>query len=133
MPFCPNCRFEYEEGITTCPDCNQKLVESLGDNVLPASDQIGPDDWIPLAQLTSQQHAEMIMECLQEKDIPSVLRSGVGHFGATGQMGPSSFAPAGGVYILFVPQDFVIVADREAGLIMGSDWEKSRLVDLDEG
>ena len=29
MPFCPKCRFEYVEGIETCPDCDLKLVPKL--------------------------------------------------------------------------------------------------------
>ena len=29
MPFCPNCRGEYEQGIEKCPDCRTTLVNSL--------------------------------------------------------------------------------------------------------
>lgn len=29
MPWCPNCKNEYVEGITICADCGAKLVESL--------------------------------------------------------------------------------------------------------
>jgi len=31
MPFCPKCKYEYVPGITTCPDCDLKLVEKLSD------------------------------------------------------------------------------------------------------
>jgi hypothetical protein len=27
--FCPNCRYEYKLGITTCPDCGADLVYKL--------------------------------------------------------------------------------------------------------
>lgn len=27
MPFCPNCEYEYIEGITICPDCGAHLVD----------------------------------------------------------------------------------------------------------
>lgn len=29
MPWCPNCREEYKDGIVRCPDCNIVLVKSL--------------------------------------------------------------------------------------------------------
>lgn len=29
MPWCPNCKNEYVEGVTSCVDCNCELVDSL--------------------------------------------------------------------------------------------------------
>ena len=29
MPWCPQCKEEYKEGIIVCPDCKTPLVESL--------------------------------------------------------------------------------------------------------
>lgn len=34
MPFCPNCKSEYEEDINQCADCNIDLVESLDDAIM---------------------------------------------------------------------------------------------------
>jgi hypothetical protein len=37
MPVCPNCNYEYVEGVTFCPDCGVRLVdESLFEK---------PEDW----------------------------------------------------------------------------------------
>ncbi|MCR5222475.1 MAG: zinc ribbon domain-containing protein [Lachnospiraceae bacterium] len=29
MPWCPNCKYEYKDGVTVCADCGAQLVESL--------------------------------------------------------------------------------------------------------
>lgn len=29
MPWCPKCKYEYKEGITTCADCGGELVDDL--------------------------------------------------------------------------------------------------------
>jgi hypothetical protein len=128
LPFCPKCKFEYEVGIFTCPDCEVSLVAKLPEDSLSQSDY---KDWIPLAQLTSSMDAEMLAEALHSKGIPSVILSGSGYFGTTGQMGPSSFQPAGEGFIIAVPVDFARDADLEASGILGEDWEKFKLVDIE--
>ena len=134
MPFCPKCRYEYKSGVSTCPDCDEALVSAL-----PTSDP-GPEsvtipqeykDWVQLARLASYQSAQMVMEAWNAKDIPGVVLSGAGHFGQTGQMGPSSFKPVGGEYSMMVPPEHVVNADVEASGILGDEWEDSKLVDLE--
>lgn len=34
MPWCPNCKAEYQEGFTECSDCGVELVENLEEEVL---------------------------------------------------------------------------------------------------
>ncbi|MDD4053070.1 MAG: hypothetical protein PHR28_14385, partial [candidate division Zixibacteria bacterium] len=118
MPFCPKCRYEYEIGIRECPDCGAKLVDRLPDEDAQAPGEHDYKDWIPLANLTSQQMAEMVLESLRAKDIPAVIHSGVGYFGQAGTMGTSLYAPIGGAYTLLVPQEYIEDADAEGRLIM---------------
>ena len=133
MPFCPKCRYEYNIGVITCPDCDEQLVDQLPvdieDDSLYDSDKYA--DWVQLARLTSYEYANMIVEVLHAKEIPAVILSGAGHFGQLGQLGPSSSRPVGGAYSIMVPREFVIDADREAESIMGDDWKKYRMVNID--
>ena len=134
MPFCPNCRYEYRDDVSHCPDCDARLVESLPP--LPVeetpSDAAEYKDWVQIARLNSDNYAQMIIEAWQSAEIPGIVLSGTGHFGLTGQMGPSSFRPVGGHYSLLVPREFVVEADAVAGSILGEDWDKSKLINIEE-
>jgi hypothetical protein len=131
MPFCPKCRYEYQAGIAKCPDCDETLVSSLPDETETPDEPLKEyKDWIHLARLTSYQSAVMIVETLRDKAIPVVVNSGAGHFGITGQMGPSSFRPIDGAYSIMVPREYIIDADREAETLLGDEWINARLVDL---
>lgn len=129
MPFCPKCRYEYNPEITTCPDCDERLVTSLPDDE-ETSQEIIYEDWVQVARLTAPQYAQMLLEALQAKGIPVVIKSGSGHFGQIGQMGMSALAPIGGGYSVMIPRKFIIDADREASIILGDMWEKAKLVDM---
>jgi len=43
MPVCPNCKYEYFEGITICPDCNTPLVD---EESLKKIEDLNEDDWV---------------------------------------------------------------------------------------
>ncbi len=125
MPYCPKCHYEYTGDIEMCPDCDVKLVPEL-----PADedfDETVSKDWVRIARFRSEQYAKMILETLRSKDIPAVIYSGAGYFGATGQMGWSSFAPIDGAYSLMVPREFVDAAGFECEALLGEEWEKSRV------
>jgi len=35
MPWCPNCRTQYRDGVTECSDCKTALVDRLNDELIP--------------------------------------------------------------------------------------------------
>lgn len=43
MPVCPNCNYEYVEGIAICPDCSSPLVE---ENDLQKFEELSEADWV---------------------------------------------------------------------------------------
>ena len=139
MPFCPKCRYEYLPTVSECPDCEVKLVAVLPlepEEPDEPAEMIEPeesvemesfDNWIPLARFASNVTAEMILEALHSKDIPAVLSDQTGHFGQTGQMGPSSFNPiAGAATTLFVPEEFARDASQVGRIILGEEWDKMK-------
>ncbi|MBO4497362.1 MAG: hypothetical protein J5739_04065 [Lachnospiraceae bacterium] len=44
MPWCPNCKTEYQEGIEKCADCGSDLVEELTEEeVLPEAEELSEE------------------------------------------------------------------------------------------
>ena len=129
MPFCPKCKYEYRPGITKCPDCQEYLVDFLPEEkgAEDLDDYKNIDNWQPLARLTAQQYAEMVVAGLKDKGIPVVMISETGHFGYTGQLGIGSYRPIGGGYVILAPADRAEDADREAELMLGEEWVKAKL------
>lgn len=44
MPWCPSCKSEYKDGMTTCPDCECELVETLEDGIEVESVALSEDE-----------------------------------------------------------------------------------------
>ena len=69
MPYCPECRLEYEEGFDVCTDCGVTLVagpmpEAAGEK---ASDASSEEKWIPLMRVRNQENAEIVRGLLQSQ------------------------------------------------------------------
>ena len=56
MPVCPDCTYEYVEGIAICPDCNSPLVE---ENDLQKFEELSEADWVLV--YTSGDELEIVM------------------------------------------------------------------------
>ncbi len=70
--FCPNCTYEYKEGIKVCPDCGIDLVDNL-----PPEDE-GADPNLETAELTdvdNDMEADAIRAMLDEEGIYSFLKT----------------------------------------------------------
>ena len=67
MGFCPSCRIEYLPGITECPDCGEKIVDTMPD--------IPDIKWVSLPTLPGVVYAQMIKEVLDREGIPCYVQS----------------------------------------------------------
>lgn len=132
MPYCPQCKMEYNEGVQTCHDCDVALVDWLPDKDTDEEEESKYKDWVALAKLTSHEYTEMVLEVWRNEGIPGVAHSEAGYFGETGQMGASSFQPAGGGYTLLVPTEYISDANMEAEAILGDTWKGALLINIDE-
>jgi len=69
MPYCPDCKAEYIEGIVECPDCRVALVEQLPIEEHKEVDLVG------LHPLPGIVYAEMVKEALERAGIACVIKS----------------------------------------------------------
>lgn len=76
MPFCPNCRYEYQEGIKICPDCNIPLVPELID-----------DEWVIVYTSDQLYDVQMLKDTLESAGIEAnILSQKDSSFPATGDL-----------------------------------------------
>jgi hypothetical protein len=64
MPVCPNCLYEYKEGIKVCPDCGTPLVKELIDH-----------DWVVVYTSDQQYDVQMMKDALESAEIEATILS----------------------------------------------------------
>ena len=84
MPVCPKCYYEYVEGITICPDCNNVLVEAIE---MERFDELSEDDWVLVYTSFSDFDVDMLMGNLESAGISASKLSQKDHnFPAPGDL-----------------------------------------------
>jgi uncharacterized Zn finger protein (UPF0148 family) len=104
MPYCPNCRFEYKEGISECPDCGARLVDKLEDKSTGTEEEESAENrkFAPLMDFASRAEAQMLQEALENEGIPSIIKENHTYLNLVTAGGISQLG-GGGVYV-WVPK-----------------------------
>jgi len=73
MPYCPECRDEFEEWVKVCPDCNVALVEELPPQ--PVHEDMD-ESLVHIATAPGEPIANMWSGILEEHGIQCLLKGG---------------------------------------------------------
>jgi len=67
MPFCPQCRCEYRQGVELCPECDVALVAGLS----PDPELIwDPTEWVTIDESGDESEARILEGFLAESGLP---------------------------------------------------------------
>ena len=72
MPVCPNCEYEYVEGVTICPDCGQALVN---DKYFIKPEEWTEENWEVVYTSNQEYEIEMLRDNLSGAGIPAAMLS----------------------------------------------------------
>src|SRR5262249_55296771 len=82
MPFCPECKTEYEPGFTQCADCQAPLVESLPPE-MPSSPTSEDMEWVRVLTDHDEAEAFVLKGYLESEGIECMLENNSIHFDPT--------------------------------------------------
>jgi len=72
MSVCPNCKYEYVNGITICPDCNSNLVDPI---TLIQPPELEEKDWKVIFTSDQEYELQMLKDNLTGAGIDSIIFS----------------------------------------------------------
>ncbi|MCK5878555.1 MAG: DUF2007 domain-containing protein [Holophagae bacterium] len=70
MPYCPSCGYEFQVGISTCPDCKVSLMEKLPET--NDTEQVS-EKWVVVRRVSFMGEGKIIRGLLIANNIPAVV------------------------------------------------------------
>ena len=96
MPYCPNCNYEYVEGIEVCPECRTRLRPGE----LPEEQEVPGEDFVRLITLSDPAAAMVFKGTLNQAGIPVVVQT---YGPATGMLAAVADDITEDYAVIFVP------------------------------
>ncbi len=118
--ICPKCKYEYRDGISTCPDCESELVAVLPQ--APVAQAID-GSWISVCAVPTVIKSELARGALDSNNIPSIIVSNA--FGAAGHnvgFNASITPTMAEKNMLMVPREFRLDAVIILSAVLGEDF-----------
>jgi hypothetical protein len=95
--LCPDCGTEYEEGVSTCADCDVALVDASEDG----EEEEGMAEFSPLVESTDVTFFSLLTARLEEADIPWFVQ-GEESLGVLPRDGRTAQEPGAQVAVVYV-------------------------------
>lgn len=120
MPFCPKCKYVFQNGIGICPDCDVPLKEHSSNGGGAA---MTPDDsWMVVGGVVSNDQTRVAKGSLDSSNIPSmVLPSKFAAFGSESPPQPVDTKIPNGGSLIMVPREFHDDALAILEAVLGDD------------
>jgi hypothetical protein len=73
--ICPECKFEYVEGIINCPDCGVQLVDEISDKSTAYSNSKEEKSYVFVYNPINSQELSLIKMIMEREQIPFLIKN----------------------------------------------------------
>lgn len=124
MAYCPTCRREYDDDVTSCPEDQSELVADLPFQTIESDDGTV---WVEIASVGTEDEATLLRGFLEAEEIPAQIES------LKFTMEPVNFGQLGDIRV-YVParhetRAFDLIRQRELSYVSLRDDQ----ISTDEG
>jgi len=115
VPYCRDCKIEWEDKLQGCPVCGSELGAKSDED---------KTTWVMLGSIEDNMSAEFAKEVLASYEIPSVVISKSGYFGQVGLTFATFYKPGASLFEISVPSHCVEEAADILTMAIGNRWER---------